>query len=112
MGFRGPFVFGLAMTGIDLIGRLLVIERQAALQWGFDPMVTSTVATERGEPEPEEPSSGEGADTKVEPPSSVPGGQATPDTSPPKPISLLAVIVKLSRSPRALVANIITLTYG
>ncbi|KAG6852336.1 hypothetical protein C0995_007501, partial [Termitomyces sp. Mi166 len=36
-GYRGPFVVCLAATVIDLIARLLIIERKEALQYGMDP---------------------------------------------------------------------------
>ena len=37
-GIFGPCLFGIAMVSIDLLGRLLVIERREALAWGFDPV--------------------------------------------------------------------------
>ncbi|KAI0725231.1 MFS general substrate transporter [Fomitopsis betulina] len=36
-GFHGPFIFGIIVTAFDFIGRLLVIERKHAIQWGIDP---------------------------------------------------------------------------
>ena len=37
-GIRGPSLFGIVVISIDLIGRLLLIERREALTWGFDPV--------------------------------------------------------------------------
>ena len=37
-GFRAPFVFGIVITGIDLLARLLLVERHEAMRWGVDPM--------------------------------------------------------------------------
>ena len=37
-GILGPCLFGIAMVSIDLIGRILVIERREAIAWGFDPV--------------------------------------------------------------------------
>ena len=37
-GFRAPFIFGIIVTGIDLLARLLLIERHEATSWGIDPM--------------------------------------------------------------------------
>ena len=37
-GFRAPFIFGIIVTSIDLIARLLLIERHEAMRWGVDPM--------------------------------------------------------------------------
>jgi DHA1 family solute carrier family 18 vesicular amine transporter 1/2 len=36
-GFRAPFIFGIIITFLDLIGRLLIIERKDALKYGWDP---------------------------------------------------------------------------
>ncbi|KAH9921390.1 uncharacterized protein B0H18DRAFT_1086101 [Fomitopsis serialis] len=35
-GFHGPFIFGIIITAIDLIGRLLVIERKHAILWASE----------------------------------------------------------------------------
>jgi len=47
-GFQAPFIFGIIVTMVDLIGRLLVIERSAALKWGFDP-AAPPIAVEESE---------------------------------------------------------------
>ena len=52
-GFRAPFIFGILVTGIDLLARLLLIERREAMMWGIDPMV---VAVSDEEKDPEVPS--------------------------------------------------------
>jgi DHA1 family solute carrier family 18 vesicular amine transporter 1/2 len=126
-GFRGPFIFGIAVTVIDLIGRLFIIERKEALIWGVDPTVLpasdaeteaeketpNTEATPGSSPEniiqaSENP---EHKDVLAESqPTSA--GLASPNEQKPKPLSLLAVMIKLSKSSRALVAIIITLIYG
>lgn len=36
-GIRGPVILGIGVTVVDLVGRLLIIERKDALKWGFDP---------------------------------------------------------------------------
>ena len=36
-GIRGPCIFGIIVISVDLIGRLLLIERSEALALGFDP---------------------------------------------------------------------------
>ena len=33
LGFRAPFVLGIGLTFVDLIGRLLVIEKGEAVKW-------------------------------------------------------------------------------
>jgi len=49
-GFRAPFIFGIIVTGIDLIARLLLIERHEAMRWGVDPM---EIAARSKEEDPE-----------------------------------------------------------
>lgn len=44
-GFRAPFIFGIIFAAIDLLGRLLLIERKDALKWGHDPWSTASVTT-------------------------------------------------------------------
>ncbi|KAI0296710.1 major facilitator superfamily domain-containing protein [Russula brevipes] len=36
-GIRGPCLFSVIVISVDLVGRLLLIERKEALAWGFDP---------------------------------------------------------------------------
>ncbi|KAJ8594895.1 MFS general substrate transporter [Rhizopogon salebrosus TDB-379] len=45
-GFRAPFVFGEICTLVDLVLRLLVIERDVALRWGYDPSGPNVVVLE------------------------------------------------------------------
>jgi DHA1 family solute carrier family 18 vesicular amine transporter 1/2 len=52
-GFRAPFIFGIIVTGIDLLARLLLIERHEAMRWGIDPM---EIAAGSKEEDPEAPS--------------------------------------------------------
>ena len=40
-GFRAPFIFGIVATAIDLLARLLLIERHEAMRWGVDPMAVA-----------------------------------------------------------------------
>lgn len=124
-GFRGPFVFGLAVVVVDLIGRILIIERRDALPWGVDPLIVRGSAAIEGEnsepvvestPASQESASAEknleeepntqkrepGADTSI-----VSSGQPRL-----KPLSLVAVVYKLSKSTRARVALLITFVYG
>ena len=41
-GIRGPCIFGIVVISVDLIGRLLLIERREALALGFDPAAMMT----------------------------------------------------------------------
>jgi len=65
LGFRAPFIFGIVVTGIDLLGRLLLIERHEAMKWGIDPMA---IAASSKEKDPEA-ASGVTAVEKVDQPS-------------------------------------------
>ncbi len=51
LGFRAPFIFGIILTVIDFIGRVLVIERSKAIKWGVDPWdpLQSSETVSRGE---------------------------------------------------------------
>ena len=46
-GFRAPFIFGMIVTGVDLLARLLLIERHEAMRWGIDPMAVAASVKER-----------------------------------------------------------------
>lgn len=45
-GIRGPCLFGIFVVLIDLIGRLLLIERREALAWGFDPAARANLSSD------------------------------------------------------------------
>ncbi|KAL4265133.1 Major Facilitator Superfamily Vesicular Transporter [Pleurotus pulmonarius] len=122
-GFRGPFVFGIAIAFVDLVGRLLIIETKLGL-------LESTT------PPPPAPTTGPVipiSDTIVFPgtlhTSDQTGSSSIPMTLRPssradqptdvdsesqeKPqLSLWQVLVQLAKSPRALSALFVTLTNG
>ncbi|CAK5280048.1 unnamed protein product [Mycena citricolor] len=89
-GFRGPFIFGMGVAVLDLIGRILVIERKEALRWGYDPLAVQETADEEKQGEP----------------------TATPDSGPVTAPSLLQVITRLFKSSRAAVIMVICVLYG
>lgn len=45
-GIRGPCVFGIMVILVDLIGRLLLIERREALTLGFDPAASISTSSD------------------------------------------------------------------
>jgi hypothetical protein len=47
-GIRGPCLFSVIVISIDLVGRLLLIERKEALAWGFDPSASMNTASGHG----------------------------------------------------------------
>ena len=115
-GFRGPFIFGIIFAWVDLLGRLVIIERKDALKWGHDPHNPSGLPGNGGEtaissPNPQDqrgekvdPNSTEQGETNINPE----GGQPAPR----KPLSQVAVLLRLAKSPRAVAASMISLIYG
>ena len=129
LGYRAPFVFGIIVTGIDFLARLLLIERHEAMRWGVDPMAIAAGSkndpeaevtdAERAEhssvPEPR-PDEGEGG-TKAEVEEKTrEGDQAEKQPQEPKQsrTTLLphVALLRLMRSPRAAVSIILTLIWG
>jgi DHA1 family solute carrier family 18 vesicular amine transporter 1/2 len=139
-GFHAPFIFGGICTVVDLILRLLIIERDVAIRWGYDPATrqhVNTVADLEASSSPHHSSHAMGpsalaltpvyplleqttalVDPKLNP--------STPNTRTPssnnltmseiplvrKPLPMLSVIGLLGQSPRAVVALIMSLIYG
>ncbi|KAJ7693534.1 MFS general substrate transporter [Mycena rosella] len=106
-GFRGPFICGIIVAMVDLIGRLLIIERKDALLWDLDPAAVVIIPSGNGstledEKSPEGPITPDVAPPVVQPP-------AEPS---PSRISLLSVIIRLMGSSRAVVTITITFLYG
>ena len=127
LGFRAPFIFGIGAAVLDLIGRLLIVERREALYWGVDPAAlpeshVETVNNTEDNFHLRETGSGiQEIVQKAEVRSIDPSPQSleirpqngnTAPPAPPKPLSLVAVLVQLSKSPRALVALVVTFIYG
>ncbi|KZT23837.1 MFS general substrate transporter [Neolentinus lepideus HHB14362 ss-1] len=141
-GYRGPFIFGLMISVIDLLGRLLIIERKDALLWGVDPVALP-------EKDNEQPKSGsdeqiqEVQDSKKKGEASqdvqtqaspdieagplktvnAPKEDVTKETQEPitsaesrttrqKHITLFGVVAQLGTSPRAVTAFFVTIAYG
>ncbi|XP_006454567.1 hypothetical protein AGABI2DRAFT_214792, partial [Agaricus bisporus var. bisporus H97] len=122
-GFRGPFVFALSAAFLDGVSRFIVIEPKEAMKWIPVPILRSENAELPDEAV--QPDSKSGAEGKVqeidrEPDGPSPGSLRSGERNPlagieqvvEKPLPLLQVIVKLSRSSRALVALAISLVYG
>ncbi|KAG1749671.1 major facilitator superfamily domain-containing protein [Suillus paluster] len=133
-GFRAPFIFGEICAFVDLLLRFLLIERDVALKWGYDPseptasvlmdapdissvpdIQLSTLPTvhTRGNPETEY-----NRDLSIPlDKSKLPNEPTTTSRksvldSSPTPTPLLSVIINLAQSPRALVALTMTFVYG
>ncbi|KIY45220.1 MFS general substrate transporter [Fistulina hepatica ATCC 64428] len=101
-GFRGPFIFAIIVSVVDLIGRLLVVERKDALKWEVDPaFVSASIVTVE--------------DTEMA--QVAPASSGHPVRSPPEnmnrqPLPFVSVLRRLSQSSRAVATFLITLIYG
>lgn len=139
-GFRAPFIFGEICTVVDLILRFLIIERDVAIKWGYDPATCRDVNIVA---DLEAPSSPHHSSDAMSPSTTTltplqPSSEQTPTLSDPKqnprtpdscvpssnnltvsetslvrkPLPLLSVIRLLGQSPRAVVALAMSLIYG
>ena len=122
-GFRGPILFGIIITVVDLVGRLLIIERKAAIRYAPDPAATADALgvnqgsqkLELGDAKAQSSALAHGTGAmKDQHGGNVPSKAAVMRTqSAPGPrLSLLAVVVRLGKSPRTLAAICCTLIYG
>ncbi|KAL1744710.1 major facilitator superfamily domain-containing protein [Schizophyllum fasciatum] len=108
-GFRGPFVFGMGCCVVDLIGRVVIIERKEALRWGVDP--AAEVLSELGNVEA-------GRDEDKVPPPRSSGSEvaahaaSTASLGQPRRFTAMQVLGKLGHSPRAIVAVAVTFLWG
>jgi MFS family permease len=114
-GFRGPFIFGIIFAFVDLLGRLVIIERKDALKWGHDPHNPSGLPAEVREAATSPPSGQEKSDGRAD--SSPTNGETNVNVedgqpAPKKSLSQIAVLIKLAKSPRALAAALVSLIYG
>lgn len=125
-GIRAPFMFAICCTIIDLAGRFLVVERKEAALWGIYPAAD----LKEGQLETAVESKAEQTATPAE--EGEADGRAVLDRGngdvaphqedaltehveciiPTEPLSLLSVVCKLCKSPRALVAMAAILTRG
>ena len=107
----------MALAGVDLFARLLLIERKEAIQWGVDP------AADPAEIRPfKVPTGRVGSVESFSPPADKAakrpmGSDFTVRQMPTEPendavITPLGVLLKLATSPRALVCVFSTFVYG
>ena len=106
-GYRAPFIFGIIASVLDLLGRLLIIERRTANLYGVDPAAGLNIAPENAVKEIHKQAS----PNEQLCPDSV-KKEGTSDQDPQKHLSLFAVIGRLSNSSRALVSLFIIFIYG
>lgn len=139
-GFRAPFIFGEICTLVDLALRILIIERDVAIRWGYDPATRKDVNVVA---DLEAPSSPHRSSDAIEPSTSAPTpvqpspeqhstlgdpeqDPTTLDSCVPtsnnltmseispvrKPLPILSVMRLVGQSSRALVALTMSLIYG
>lgn len=134
-GFRGPFIFGEICTVVDLILRCLVIERDVAIRYGYDPATGQDVGALASLEAPSVPQSLSDAPAPSSPltpshpvsptladpeqnsialDSIAPSRTPTPlGTLPARtPLPMLKAIRSLAQSPRAMVALTMSFVYG
>ncbi|KAK7051642.1 hypothetical protein VNI00_004621 [Paramarasmius palmivorus] len=107
-GFRGVCIFGIIAALIDLVARLIVIERKTAIQYGFDPHTVVSSNDSKDEPSNTE----QGAE---KPPSEPQEQQVEPTTELARnepQLSLLTVVIRLLRSTRIVATVICLFVYG
>jgi hypothetical protein len=111
-GWHGPLIFAIICLVVDLLGRMLIIDRDEALKYGIDPRVipvrTSVVrddekvGTEATKSD-EKPGLGREEPSVKESASSI---------SQPKQHSLISIIIRMGKSPKALAPLICAFVYG
>lgn len=110
------------MTFLDLVGRLIIIERKDALVWGYDPAAVPVnvgdLEREVSTPEMAQVEGGTSdrseavkSSNKEKQADGIPEGTEQPISANQK-TSLIKVIGKLSKSSRALTALLIVAAYG
>ncbi|ETW87640.1 major facilitator superfamily, partial [Heterobasidion irregulare TC 32-1] len=113
-GFRAPFIFSITITALDLIGRLLIIERKDALSWGTGPAVCIIPDEESHRTSINSNTASVNGASKSSPSIDHPeliAAHTSDDSVGPK-ISQMTSIWSLLMSPRALTAMINTLILG
>ncbi len=123
-GFRGPFIFGVIVTALEFIGRLLIIERKDAIRW--DASLTGLVGNNNSSRERAYGATTTDAEKRSEEPFNGPttrpneeNGAAGESARPPapneaqqQPLSIVGLLVTLLKSPRAMGPIFLTFIFG
>ncbi|KAH0590231.1 hypothetical protein J132_01681 [Termitomyces sp. J132] len=119
-GYRGPFILGIAWTVVDLIARLLIIERKEALEYSIDPQRVDKYEGQTKEKNDHQ-KCGPRDQLPVEVPLEINTTRTLDAPSPSCSVddkrkrsqkSVLIVFFKLTKSSRALAAFILSFAYG
>ena len=134
LGYRAPFIFAEICTILDLVGRLLIIERKDALGWRVNPdaisagkhaeeeHVSNDIDIADGQLDEKDQSTSSGPLVLNALPEKPKEGEVEPlpDTEqaeaviivPIKPLSFHVVVIRLMKSSRALVALGLSFVWG
>ena len=96
LGFRAPFILSISFATVDLVGRLLVIERTEALKW-------------LEEKHPEVPL---GLVQDADGTTNIPPTQTVASSGQAPQLSVIRVVIALCRNRRAVTAFIQMFCYG
>lgn len=114
-GIHGPGILAIVVTAVDLIGRLLIIERKAAILCGVDP---AKEASSESEAETVLEQVGDGSATETAKQDDIHPQEVLPTLTISEPalsrthLSLIDVVRMLATSPRALTVMFCTAIYG
>lgn len=120
-GFHGPFILTIIITAVDLIARVLIIERKQALLFGVDPAAQRASSSSSEEQVAEIPGPADGPQDEGTPATHIQGEKregyrenieyrdAREKTD---NLSYKRVFKILLKSPRALTVTYNTLIYG
>lgn len=97
LGFRAPFILSIALAVVDLIGRLLVIERAEAVKW---------LEEDKQSWDSSGPTQG------VDGTTNVPALQTIASEGQVQQLSVIQVVIALSKNRQAVTAFIETFCYG
>lgn len=89
-------MLGISCASLDLVARLLVLERREALRWNHDPHGNA----------------GSASNSEEEKPGASDASTSIPPAAEQEQLPLLSVIVRLCKSRRATITCLVTFLYG
>ncbi|KAM5534344.1 hypothetical protein V8D89_011937 [Ganoderma adspersum] len=132
-GFRGPFIFGVIVTGVEFICRLLIIERKEAARWdtSLSALVESNHASREhanayGATDQAVKNEGPAGELTAQPNSedaaaatetaqrvpATPSGATETQPQPQVHLTVMGLLLKMVKSPRAMAPVLLSFAYG
>ncbi|KAF8528042.1 MFS general substrate transporter [Hysterangium stoloniferum] len=116
-GLHAPMLLCIGIASLDIVGRLVIIERKDALQWGIDPAATpaSTRDTENGPkdaPVAEQKDTCDGRSSDIAQSHDTPTRVTATSTGSSSAFTAVQVLVTVVRSRRACAALSLALIFG